>query len=55
MGSSKSRGIVETATQSLQGTIRATRCSVEDWPWIAEHGGFLVSRFEVCKDGKDNV
>ena len=22
------------------------------WPWIAEHAGFLLTRFEVGRDGK---
>ena len=25
------------------------------WPWIAEHAGFLLTRFEVGRDGEDRV
>ena len=62
--SSKSNGIIERAIQTVQGMIRTIRSSIEDkwevkiktshpiWPWIAEHAAFLLSRFEVGRDGK---
>ena len=64
VGSSKSNGIVERAIQSVQGMIRTIRSDIEGrwgvkidathsiWPWIAEHAGFLLTRFEVGRDGK---
>ena len=64
VGSSKSNGIVERAIQSVQGMIRTMRSDIEGrwgvkidathsiWPWIAEHAGFLLTRFEVGRDGK---
>ena len=64
VGSSKSNGIAERATQSVQGKIRTIRSDIEGrWglkidathsilPWIAEHAGFLLTRFEVGRDGK---
>ena len=64
VGSSKSNGIVERATQSLQGMIRTIRSDIEGrwtvkidvthsiWPWIAGHAGFSLTRFEVGRDGK---
>ena len=64
VGSSKSNGIVERAVQSVQGMIRTIRSDIEGrwgvkidvthsiWPWIAEHAGFLSTRFEVGRDGK---
>ena len=64
VGSSKSNGIVERAIQSVQGMIRTIRSDIEGrwgvkidathsiWPWIAEHAGFLLMRFEVGRDGK---
>ena len=62
--SSKSDGIVERANQSVQGMIRTIRSDIEGrwvvkvdathsiWLWIAEHAGFLLTRFEVGRDGK---
>ena len=59
VGSSKSNGIVERAIQSVQRMIRTIRSDIEGqwgvkidathsiWPWIAEHAGFLLMRFEV--------
>ena len=64
VGSSKSNGVVERAIQSVQGTIRTIRSDIEGrwgvkidathsiWPWIAERAGFLLTRFEVGRDGK---
>ena len=64
VGSSKSNGIVERAIQSVQGMIRMIRNDIEGrwrvkidathsiWPWIAEHAEFLLTRFEVGRDGK---
>ena len=63
VGSSKSNGIVERAIQSVQGVIRTIRSDIEGrwrvkidathsiWPWIAEHAGFSLTRFEVGRDG----
>ena len=64
IGSSKSNGIFENAIQSLQGTIRLIRSSIEEnwnlklhvthsmWLCIAERAGFLLTSFEVGRDGK---
>ena len=65
VGSPKSNGIVEIVIhQSVQGMIRTTRSAIEEkwevkidvthsvWPWIAEQAGFLLTRFEVGRDGK---
>ena len=64
VGSSMSNGIVERAIQSVQGMIRTIRSDIEGrwgvkidathsiWQWIAEHAGFLLTRFEVGRDGK---
>ena len=64
VGSSKSNGIVERAIQSMQGMIRTIRSDIDGrWgekidathsisPWIAEHARFLLTRFEVGRDGK---
>ena len=64
VGRSKINGIVERAIQSVQGMIRTIRSHIEGrwgvkigathsiWPWIAEHAGFLLMRFEVGRDGK---
>ena len=64
VGSSKINGIVERAIQSVQGMIRTIRSDIEGrwgvkvdathsiWPWIAEHAGFLLMRFELERDGK---
>ena len=55
---------VDRAVQSMQGMIRTLRSSLEEewgleleevhsiWPWIATHAGFLLTRFEVGRDGK---
>ena len=62
-GSSKSDGIVERALQCVQGMIRTIRSAVAEkwevkkdvhfvWPWIAKQAGFLLTRFEVGRDGK---
>ena len=52
------------AIQSVQGMIRTIRSDIEGrwrvkidathsiWPWIAEHAGFFLTRFEVGRDGK---
>ena len=60
----KSNEVAERATQSAQGMIRTIRCASEErwrvkldpthsiWPWIAEHAGFLLTRFETGHDGK---
>ena len=52
------------AIQSVQGMIRTIRSDIEGrlgvkidathsiWPWIAEHEGFLLTRFEVGRDWK---
>ena len=57
VGSSKSNWII--AIPSVQGMIRTVRIETEErwrveidathsvWPWIAEHAGFLLTRFEV--------
>ena len=64
VGSSKSNGIIERAIQSVQGMISTIRSDIEErwrvkidathsiWPWIAEHAGFLLTSFEVGRDGK---
>ena len=64
VGSSKSNGIPERALQSAQGLIRTIRSAIKEkwlvkidviyavWPWIAEQTGFLLTRFEVGRDGK---
>ena len=63
---SKSR-IVERAIQSVQGMIRTIRSDIEGrWggkigamhsicPWIAEHAGFLLTRFEVGREGRPRM
>ena len=63
VGSSKSNGIVERSIQSLQGMIRTIRSDIEGrcgvkidathsiWPWTVEHAGFMMTRFEVGRDG----
>ena len=50
-------------SRSVQGMIRTIRSDIEGrwgvkidathsiWPWIAEHAGFLLTRFEVGRDG----
>ena len=62
--SSKSKGTVERAIQSVQRMIRTKRSASEGqwevkidvthsvWPWIAEQAGFLPTRFQVGRDGK---
>ena len=64
VGNSKSNGIVERTVQSVQGIIRTMRSAIEEtwevkidvthsvWPWIAEQAGFLLTRFEVGRNGK---
>ena len=62
--SSKSNGVVERAVQSVQGMIRTMRSALEDkwgvklgighpvWSWMVEYAAFLLTRFEVGKDGR---
>ena len=62
--SSKSNGVVERAVQTVQGMIRTMRSALEDkwgvklsighpvWTWMVEYAAFLLTRFEVGKDGK---
>ena len=64
VGSSKGNGIVERATQSVQGIIKTMRSAIEEkcevkievthsvWLWIAEQAGFLLTRCEVGRGGK---
>ena len=64
VGSSKSNGIVERAIQPVQEMIRTIGSDIEGrwgvkmdathsiWPCIAEHAGFLLTRFEVGRYGK---
>ena len=42
----QNRGISDLNSSANSGTV----CSI--CPWIAEHAGFLLSRFEVGQDGK---
>ena len=63
VGSSQSNGTVERAIQSVQGMVRTLRSSLEEkcekkfeavhsiWRWIAEHAWFLLTRFEIGRDG----
>ena len=60
VGSSQSNGTVERAIQSVQGMVRTLRSSLEEkcekmleavQRWIAEHAGFLLTRFEIGRDG----
>ena len=64
VGSSKSNGAVERAIQSVQGMIRTICSAIEEtwevkidathsvWPWIAEEAGFLLTCFDVGRDGR---
>ena len=53
-------GSSKRATQSVQEMIRTIHSAIDEercevkidvthsvWPWIAEHGGFLLTRFDV--------
>ena len=64
VGSLKSNGIAVRAIHSVQGMTRTIRSDIEGrwgvkidvthsiWPWIAEHAGFWLTRFEVGRGGK---
>ena len=62
--SSKSVGIVDRAIQHVQEVIRTIRSTIQEqwevkidvthsvWRWITEQAGFMLTRFQVGRDGK---
>ena len=64
VGRSKGNGVIERAIRSAKGMIWTACSEFEErwrvkihvthpiWPWITVHAGFLLTRFEVGRDGK---